>query len=255
MSVGAYKKKIIASGNILEVYEYENNVLYGYEDTKKSSKGRQSVANEEDKEDNREKVLQRARRDLRRIINSNVFMYGIACSPKFVTLTFRDDVVSLELANYEFEKFIKRLGTYHDKRMKYAAVPEIQKERFEKSGQAVWHYHVIFFNMPYIRADKLGDIWGNGFIKVNRIDRVDNVGAYICKYMTKDNKDLTGKKCYFTSRGLYKPIEVKEKDRVESLATALPAGALAFESTFENEYNKVIYKQYNMNKVKIEEVI
>ena len=90
--MGSYKKKVIVSGNIIEVYEYEQNVLFGYKDTKKKSKGRQATANAEDKEINREKVLSRARRDLRRIINANIQEYS-----KFLTLTFKENITDLTL--------------------------------------------------------------------------------------------------------------------------------------------------------------
>ena len=104
------------------------------------------------------------------------------------------------------------------------------------------------FNAPYIKNNKLQEIWGNGFVKINNIDNVDNVGAYVCKYMTKTDDDrLIGQKMYFTSRGLKKPVEIKEESRVESLASSLPASALAYSNTFENEYNTISYKQYNLN--------
>lgn len=245
MSINSYKRKIIISGNIVEVYEYDKPILEGYKDTKKRSKGRQAVASDEDKEVNRDKVLSRARRDLRRLINSNVDMYGV--SAKFVTLTFRDDIEDLKKANSEFTKFIKRLKRYFSIDIKYAAVPEVQQERFNRYGVKVWHYHVIFFNLPYIQNKDLSSIWKNGFIKINRIDRVKNVGAYICKYMTKDNKDLVGQKCYFTSRGLKKPVEIKEESRVTSLASSLPASLLTYENIFINDYNTIVYKQYNIS--------
>lgn len=249
----SYNKKIIVSGDIYEVYEYENSIIEGYTDTKKSSKGRQSVANEECKIENREKVLNRARTDLRRIINSNIGMYGQ--TDKFMTLTFAENMTDLKSANYEFKKFMQRLKRFHKIDMKYAAVPEIQQERYEKTGFAVWHFHVIFFNLPYTRANKLSSIWGNGFIKINRIDHVDNVGAYICKYMTKDNGELKGQKCYFTSRNLIKPQEIKDKQRVEALACSLPPDTVTYENVFENEYNKVSYKQYSLKTAKMEDVI
>ena len=249
MSINSYKRKIVISGNIVEVYEYDKPILQGYTDTKKNSRGRQAIANDENKEINREKVLQRARRDLRRIINTNVGQYGVPA--KFVTLTFKDDIEDLKKANREFAKFIQRLKYHFDIDVKYAAVPEVQKERFEKYGVKVWHYHVIFFNLPYIQSNKLHEIWKNGFIKINRIDRVDNVGAYVCKYMTKDNKDLAGQKCYFTSRGLRKPKEIKESDR-ESLSTSYPAEMLTYENIFINDYNTILYKQYNIKSAEIE---
>lgn len=247
MSVKSYNSKVVISGDIIEIYEYSRPVLEGYDDTKKNSKGREVEANEENKKINRAKALMRSRRDLRRLINSNIHMYGV--ESKFVTLTFAEHITTFEVANYEFKKFRQRLEYELGFKLKYAVVPE-----FTKIGRI--HFHLVMFNIPFIRNSKLQKIWSNGFVRINRIESVDNVGAYVCKYMTKDNVDgrLQGKKCYFTSRGLYKPIEIKEKDRVDNLAVDLPANALTYANTFENEHNKTIYKQYNMSKVEIEEV-
>lgn len=118
-----YDKKIIISGDIIEVYSYSLPVLEGYKDVKKKTKGRQKKASESDKEINREKVLNRAARDLRRIINTN-----INDKSKFVTLTFADNVCDLKTANYEFKKFRQRLEYFLDKRIKYSVVVEFQKK-------------------------------------------------------------------------------------------------------------------------------
>lgn len=115
--MSSYRKKAVISGNIIEIYEYENDVIYGYEDTKKNSKGRSSVANNDDKEKNREKVLSRARKDLRRLINCNIEKYS-----KFLTLTFADNVQDLDYANNEFKKFIKRLNYHFNIKVKYSCV-------------------------------------------------------------------------------------------------------------------------------------
>lgn len=58
------------------------------------------------------------------------------------------------------------------------------------------------------------DLWGHGFVFINAIEHVDNIGAYILKYMTKDNNDvrLMGQKAYLSSRNLIKPEEVINHD-------------------------------------------
>lgn len=238
--ISSYSKKVIVSGGIIEVYEYEKPILEGYKDTKKNSKGRQAAAKFEDKRANREKVLQRARRDIRRLVNCNIHE-----NSKFITLTFADNITDLKQANYEWKKFKQRLETKIGYKLQYLVVIEFQK-------RGAIHYHCVMFNLPYIQNNKLREIWGNGYVKVNRIDNVDNVGAYVCKYMTKDNDDdrLLGQKCYFTSRGLQKPVEIKEQSRVESLAASLPTSALTYSDTFENEYNSISYKQYNLNSLR-----
>lgn len=235
-----YEKKIIISGDIIEVYSYSLPVLEGYIDVKKKTKGRQKKASESDKEINREKVLNRAARDLRRIINTN-----INDKSKFVTLTFADNVCDLKTANYEFKKFRQRLEYFLDKRIKYSVVVEFQK-------RGAVHFHTIFFNIPYIKNSDLENLWGNGFVKINKIDNVDNVGAYVCKYMTKDlaDKRLEGNKCYFTSRNLNKPIILKEKDLVDSTVNALQGNNLVYENVFKNDFNTTHYLQYNIKRTK-----
>lgn len=243
MSVKSYNEKVVISGDIIEIYKYEKPIIEGFSNSKSKGQGRSSVADDEEKKANRQMVLTRARRDLRRLINSNIYEYGL--DSKFLTLTFKEHITTFETANYEFKKFRQRLEYELRLKLKYVVVPE-----FTKQGRI--HFHVVLFNVPYIKNSKLQDIWSNGFVKINRIDNVDNVGAYICKYMTKDNVDerLVGKKCYFSSRGLYKPIEIKQKEKVDEFADSLPAVALTYANTFENEYNTTSYKQYNMYHVK-----
>lgn len=232
--MSSYIKKVVMSGNVIELYEYEKEVIYGYKDSKKKSKGRSSVANLENKEVNREKVLGRARRDLRRIINCNVEKYS-----KFLTLTFADNVQDLDFANNEFKKFVKRVNYHYGIKLKYSVVIEFQE-------RGAVHYHALLYNLTQkLDLDKLSKIWGNGFIKVNSIKDVDNVGAYVCKYMTKTDDDrLLGRKMYFNSRGLNKPQEIKESAVVDALVGSLQQNSLTYENKFSNDYNSIQYKQY-----------
>ena len=246
------KNKLVLSGNVVEVYEYSTGYPTGYTltDDEKAKRGRKKGEKSDDYEDNREKVISRAKRDLRRLINSNVNAYGDDCTSKFVTLTFRENITDVRSANYEFKKFIQRLNYYmygvKTSKIQYSVVPEFQK-------RGAVHYHVIFYNLPYLKADDLSEIWGNGFIKINKIQHVDNVGSYVTKYMSKDASDerLEGEKCHFSSRGLYKPIEfndVDDKKIVESLRDSLHFKNLKYMSKFSNDYlGTVDYYQFNTN--------
>lgn len=125
----------------------------------------------------------------------------------FLTLTFRDNVQDVEVANKEFTLFIKRLKNYLKRRLKYIGTWERQK-----NGSV--HYHVVLFSVPYIQSEKLSEIWGNGFIKINQIKgkvKDDAIALYITKYLVKDleNKEKQ-KKAYFSSRNLKKPEEFKK---------------------------------------------
>ena len=278
--IKSYSKKVVVSGDIVEIYEYSRPVLRGFEG-KSKGKGRSCKADEKEKINNRELVLSRARRDVRRFVNSNCkYFYddsGRFITPKFMTLTFRDEIRDLKTANYEFTKFIQRLNynVMNSKKavLKYLVVPEFQNgKNYMKDGvkcsgldRGVVHYHLIIFNMPYYDVNSIReDIWFNGFIRLNAVyDRkqgclvtkdgqaIDNVGAYVCKYMTADSCDerLIGNKSFFTSRNLEKSKELIEKELIESVVNNLPASKVVFENTFENEFRSTHYLQYNMKVV------
>jgi hypothetical protein len=259
-----YKNKVIESGDVIEVYQYENYVLTGKDKKSKASGGGSRAPMDEDeraKRDrmNEERASRRAKQNLRRLINANIGKYGE--TSKFLTLTFKENVQDLEYANEEFNKFIKRLNyklTGSKKSfLKYVCVVEFQ-------GRGAVHYHVIFFNMPYVPVNEVAEVWGHGFVKLNKIDEVDNVGAYVVKYMGKDfdpdddpgsggkKRRDKGKKRYFASRGLIKPKErvVNEKELNELGARLAPAKV--FESEFENDHLGVIrYTQYNMKRLNV----
>ena len=66
--------KIIQSGDIIEIYEYSEGYLKGYENNNADT-GRKSGYKSENYEEHRKQVLQRAK-NLRRLINANVGQYG-----------------------------------------------------------------------------------------------------------------------------------------------------------------------------------
>jgi hypothetical protein len=148
-------------------------------------------------------------------------------------------------------KFIQRLNEHLNGRkckaqIKYVVVPEFQK-------RGAIHYHVLFFNLPYIKANELRKIWKHGFIKVNAIDQVDNVGAYISKYMGKgvEDKRMYGKKCCWGSRGLLEPLEQRlagmEGKREVEMLDAAHSPFKTFQSSFEHQELGIIsYIQYNL---------
>lgn len=237
------RNKYVLSGDIIEIYKYEKDIK-----VQGNKAGRAGKSDSEtDKKKNRGDSLSRAKKTLRRLINTNVKQFGNMA--KFVTLTFAENVTDLSFANNEFKKFIKRLNYELGMKVHYSAVVEFQK-------RGAVHYHLVFYNVEYIPAKLLETVWGNGFVKINKIDRVDNVGAYVTKYMTKDNEDdrLVGQKSYFNSRGLYKPVELNdlETEKMESLEQGLQIYK-RYENTFENENTgKIEYTQYNLSDKKTE---
>lgn len=225
------KSRIIVSGNVVEITTYERGYFKNYHDAKKVGRSSKNTTNEE-KTFNREKVLQRARARVRRLVCANPQLN------KFFTLTFAENVTDLKYANNQFSCFIRRLNRYLDKigkdRMQYIAVVEFQE-------RGAIHYHLLC-NLPYISVYKLQEIWKNGFVWIKNISNVDNLGAYVTKYMSKDNADerLVGNRCYFTSQGLQEPTTIEENGIENIISHLLLAGEIElrkepYKNTFYNE--------------------
>lgn len=234
-------KKVVISGPIIELYEYEFTPKRSYINVNGRA-GSGGKVTEERSRVYRDTVLNRAKKKVRRLINANIGKWGEL--PKFLTLTFAEHITDIRGANYEFKKFRQRLEYEIKKKLEYVAVVE-----FQKSGRI--HYHVVIFNMPYIDVNHLAGIWRNGFIKINVIDHVDNLGAYVTKYMTKGNDDsrLRGEKSYFASRGLYKPVERFISNKQLTDIKRIFDHAKIFEAEFENaQYGRIYYTQYNMRR-------
>lgn len=238
------KHKLVLSGNIVEQYKYSNGYIKGHTrtDGQNGTLGGRTVEKSINYHENRKKSGQRAQRVLKRLINANHNQYSHHTT-KFVTLTFREDI-KLEKAVIKLTNFIRRLN-YHIFKVKKAVLAYIAVPEFTKKGRP--HFHLVVFNMPFTKADTLADIWTYGFVKINRCDDVTNLGAYVCKYLTKETDSrLEGKKRYYCSRGLYQP-ENLINEKADILAKCLPEDMKTYEAFFENEYaGGILYKQYNI---------
>ena len=167
-------KKYVITGHILEVYEYDY-YIHGKGGFSGTAKGDADIENALK---NYANTNQRRRDKIRRLACMNFNN----TYDKFLTLTFAENMTNIEDTNYLFKKFIKKLKyNYNLLNLKYLAVIEFQQ-------RGAVHYHVLL-NIPYIPHMELQELWGHGFVFINAISHVDNLGAYVLKYMTKDNKD------------------------------------------------------------------
>lgn len=155
----------------------------------------------------------------------------------------------VKACNAYFKKFVKRIK-YRYPNFKYCAVIEFQ----DSNGRGAVHYHMVC-NLPYIKKNELADIWGGGFVKINAIDHVDNVGAYVIKYMTSDmdDKRLCGLQAYLHSRNLEKPVEVKSWGKNNIVWHDVHDEIENKTPTYYGEYmsdkaGKVEYYQFNDNR-------
>jgi hypothetical protein len=241
-------KKIYISGNSIEYYIYEKPLFYNFP----GDSSEQTPTDTKDEQNIKQKRLSsiiRSRDKIRRLVNSNVNRSS-STRTKFLTLTFRDNITDLKEARYFFRLYNQRLQ-YRYPNTKYLGVAEIQKQRYETYGHKVWHFHVIYFNLPFIYGIQsvIHSLWQKGFVKINAVSHAKNVGAYVAKYLRKDlfEPELFGQKSFFCSKGLYQPILYRNQITVENYLNLIPHSV-----EYENEYQssthgRVIYKVLKTN--------
>jgi hypothetical protein len=254
-------KKVIVSGNVIEVYEYEKDPViakynkyaddgfdpFDYDNCKLDS---EQIKKDRTKE-RREQTVRDARNMVRRLALMN-----FGSGDKFITLTYKENMRDINKSDSDFKNFIKRFK-YHFKidSLKYIAVREFQK-------RGAVHYHVICNWDKRFESEKevrhyervLGrDIWRHGFVDIKTMDNNnDNVGAYLVKYMTKNVSVVffKNRKIYLCSKGLERP-KVYRGLEAEMIIEAYGLGDKkeVFTSSYLSEYlGNIVYKEYNLKR-------
>ena len=164
-----------------------------------------------------------------------------------MTLTFSDEYVPQnyeEMQNY-FRLFMKRLKKQFDD-IAYIAIP-VAKGDTEKSGDYIRpHLHVAINLDDSITMAVMRKIWRYGFVELTRIytDKdYDIQKNYLIKNMKKAADYTVGKKAYFISNNLNKPLVID---------TNHPSYVEYFNSILEGNSNpthayKTQYKDMNEN--------
>lgn len=189
-----YSIKCVISGNNIDIYQYSRPVQLCHLTNKKQTSKKHTF---------NKSNLNKTKRDLINYIYSNPDLN------KFITLTFKDNIKDHNIANYEYNKFAKRIS-YRYNNFKYITVPEYQK-------RGSIHYHILS-QIPFIKHSDLTKIWSNGYVFINRIDRINNISLYVSKYITKQllQKHYKKKK-FFTSKNITKPKIIYNDDVVNYL--------------------------------------
>ena len=198
-SVYQMRCKTVVSGDVVEMYFYRVPI----ECNKKSSPKKETVVSTDDRAgDKRQDNLLRARKNVRQIIWSNQGQYT-----KFVTLTYSQTVLDVKKVKRDITTFVQSMRRKgYD--MKYLYVLENQKQRGQKENNAgCLHVHMLIFIDKFIKLEDLRKSWKHGFVGIEIIDDVKNLGAYVCKYITKENLAEFGKRTFSCSIGLNRPSE------------------------------------------------
>jgi len=193
------EQKVVYSYRELEVFEYQKPIVIKIKNEKNTkillpTPEEMKALAEANRLKNINDSVRKARTRVRRLISSNNSF------TKFLTLTFENNIQSLDIANYKFNLFIKRLRNRFPQ-VKYLVVPAFQPI----SGRV--HYHLVL-DLPFLEKKYIADLWRYGFIDIRKIARRYGISNYVTRYMLKDASDdrFYYKKKYFTSQNLLQPI-------------------------------------------------
>ena len=207
--------KVTEMGNVIEVqYMSRRNckqtiqMLQGGEQFVICATGEvKDVEHHATRKDNK-KGLYKTFANARAVINANVTDVS---KVRWCTLTYAENMTDPKRLYTDFEKFNKRFQYYCNQ--KGYSKPEYIV-MMEPQGRGAWHAHLLYIwqdqKAPYISNQDFREMWGHGFVRIKKLDNVDNVGAYLTAYlgdMEIDEMDVSkavGKQC--------KVVEVEDED-------------------------------------------
>lgn len=162
----------------------------------------------ESRADNKLQVSQSLKR-LRDYINTNVVDVN---NCKWITLTYAENMTDTKRLYKDFKNFISRFK-YQYGHIEYIVACEPQ-------GRGAWHCHcIIIFDKkaPFIPNKEIEKLWTHGFTKTNKLDDIDNIGAYLTAYL--GDMELSECKKYNVS---YLENDIKEITEINGINLKKP---------------------------------
>lgn len=207
--------KVTEMGNVIEVqYMSRRNckqtiqMLKGGEQFVICATGEiKDIEHHNTRKDNK-KGLYKTFANARAVINANVTDVS---KVRWCTLTYAENMTDPKRLYKDFQQFNQRFQ-YYCKGKGYSKPEYIVM--MEPQGRGAWHAHLLYIwqdqKAPYIANQEFREMWGHGFVRIKKLDNVDNVGAYLTAYlgdMEIDEMDVSkavGKQC--------KVVEVEDED-------------------------------------------
>lgn len=264
MSVDGSKYiKAIYNGDIIEFYIMDKSPLAFKKQTEVDDEKKKELDwiydFENDSEDRKElrriQTLRDSKNNLKRLAIRN-FKPGKSL---FVTLTYRSDehlsFFDIDTADKHFRSFIDSLREESEQQFHYIAVRE-----FTKRGRI--HFHLLTdFEIDGDLDDPeevdlqrwerdVARVWGHGFVDIKVTNAIDNVGAYLSKYMSKeiDMDYFRHKKYYLCSKGLKRPSVLTGTVALD-LYNAMKKENEVYTNSYESEYlGNITYVEFNLNR-------
>ena len=238
--LNSYSFTAIRSGRMLETYSFALPIQLGLAGG--GSGGKKSAINKtspmeviEPERDYRKEHLGRVKRNIERLAYCNFDNKYTS----LITLTYRSNITDLDIANNDFDKFIRRLN-YTLQKLNRPALKYICRPEFQERGAI--HYHMVTnlrsfpFTSDVVREWRrrgtlpdawkdeynLKDLWhgkeaGKGSVNLEPIKKgMFSVCSYLTEYLTKQTDDkLQQRKSFFTSRQLDKPEQYFDSDAMQ----------------------------------------
>lgn len=180
--------KVIEMGNVTEILHMEKRntkatikMLEGGNRYVNLSTGEILPIQKHDSRKDQKNSLFRTFQNARALINTNVIDVDYV---RWCTLTYRENMTDSKRLYTDFEKFWKRF-LYYCKKQGYSKPEYIVM--MEPQGRGAWHAHLLIIwqdmKAPFIPNSEFADLWQQGFVKIKKLDDVDNVGAYLTAYL------------------------------------------------------------------------
>ena len=232
-----------------------------------------------DKSENRSEnknSLNQTIKKLRYLINAN---FSGKPNELWITLTFADSLLArnANAVYLYFNKFIKRLRYKYGKDLEYIAV--LEPHEIKNGDIKNWHgYHFHLLLKSYVRKkifiphEDFENIWGLGFCRIERLNNIDNIGAYLSAYLTnvEDNSEIVdcankkkyikgarlwlypkGIRIYRKSKGIKKPTRIKMTyAEARTIIGVEPHYRKKIPIEIDDFQNTIIYEQFNRRRKK-----
>ena len=235
-----------------------------------------------DKSENRSEnknSLNQTMKSLRYLINAN---FSGQPNELWITLTFADSSLARNTSTVYlcFNKFIKRLRYKYGNDLEYIAI--LEPHEIKDGDIKNWHgYHFHLLLKSYMRKnlfiphEDFENVWGLGWCRIERLNNIDNIGAYLSAYLTNieessensNNVNNKGKKKYIKgarlwlypkgirlyrkSKGIKKPTRIKMTyAEARAIIGVEPHYRKKIPIEIDDFQNTIIYEQFNRRRKK-----
>lgn len=139
--------------------------------------------------------LRKTFKKLRYLINNN---FQGKPNELLITLTYAQNMRDTDKLRVDMNRFTTALKKRYKGKssLDYLSVVEPQE-------RGAWHVHMLIrfndYKKIYLANDDIAKLWGHGFVTIQSLKNIDNIGAYLSAYLT--DVELTGENIFVAAVG------------------------------------------------------